>query len=212
MRRAESRRVARELAAAEREREEEDAEKRRAEDEYVQISLELEEQERLEEQQRREQEVQEHENLQAFSHQELTSISHTGERLLLPPLPPSLAPPSRAEFDALITQGRVHDIEMSDLKTQVSGLERQMRELMSHMSATSSFVESPNNSTTLETLDSSDTMNENDCFLCLVEASTVVLFPCKHLCICHKCSANPSVILCPLCSEEIESRLSFVPK
>ena len=70
LKRAESRRVARELAAAEREREEEEAEKRRAEDEYVQISLELEEQERLEEeQQRREKEVQERETLQALSHQ-----------------------------------------------------------------------------------------------------------------------------------------------
>ena len=86
-----------------------------------------------------------------------------------------------------------------------------MREMMRHMSATSSFVESPDNSTTLEAIDSSDTMNENDCFLCLESASTVVLFPCKHLCICHKCSAKTCVVLCPLCSEEIESRLSIVP-
>ena len=92
---------------------------------------------------------------------------------------------------------------------QIAELERQVRELTNRMSETSSFAESPNNSTTLETRNRNDSLDENDCFLCLERASTVVLFSCKQA--CRKCSENKSVVLCPLCSVLIESKLVIVP-
>ena len=49
------------------------------------------------------------------------------------------------------------------------------------------------------------------CVICLNERKTVVLLPCKHLCVCVSCSKNLRNAnqneTCPICRTEIESLL-----
>jgi len=47
-----------------------------------------------------------------------------------------------------------------------------------------------------------------DCVICLSNKKTVLLLPCKHLCLCIDCSKNQSIIDCPLCRIKIESKTS----
>ena len=51
--------------------------------------------------------------------------------------------------------------------------------------------------------------NENDmCCICLMNKKCVVLFPCKHLCICNSCSNHQALrSSCPLCKCDISSKL-----
>ncbi|UJR08339.1 hypothetical protein I4U23_012610 [Adineta vaga] len=43
------------------------------------------------------------------------------------------------------------------------------------------------------------------CIICLNERKTVVLLPCRHLCVCVCCSKKLST--CPICRNEIENLL-----
>ncbi|CAK4067068.1 unnamed protein product [Aphanomyces euteiches] len=44
-----------------------------------------------------------------------------------------------------------------------------------------------------------------ECVVCLTGTKTVLLLPCKHLCLCQKCSAMVTAE-CPLCKTKIESK------
>ncbi|ETV69811.1 hypothetical protein H257_14634 [Aphanomyces astaci] len=46
-----------------------------------------------------------------------------------------------------------------------------------------------------------------ECVVCLTGTKTVLLLPCKHLCLCQTCSANVTD-LCPLCKAPIECKTS----
>ena len=49
--------------------------------------------------------------------------------------------------------------------------------------------------------------NSNDtCCICLDGKKSVVLLPCRHLCLCEKCN-SPSLKKCPICRSTIESRM-----
>ena len=47
--------------------------------------------------------------------------------------------------------------------------------------------------------------NVNTCCICLQNVKDVVLFPCKHLCICWHCQKRVST--CPLCRKRITERV-----
>ena len=157
-----------------------------------------------------------------------------GERLLIPP-----PPPSRAELDFLretfgaqvasLTvkntdlERKVHtsDLQISGLERQVlksdrkarehdirlAEFKRQMRELTRHLSASSSFAESPKTSAAepRNRIDSID-----GCVICF-GPNNVVLLPCKHLCLCRECSANKVVDKGPICSAEVQSKMDIFP-
>ena len=159
------------------------------------------------------------------------STSLSGERLLIPP-----PPPSRAELDfhreriiALERQAltsdsktagleRQHVIEMSDLKiqvltsnSQIAGLERQIRALTRQMSA-SSPIEGSSNMAADGALDTSGELSQgSECCICFDAPKTIVLFPCKHLCLCANCSATNTVTKCPLCFAEVQYKLGIFP-
>ena len=44
------------------------------------------------------------------------------------------------------------------------------------------------------------------CCICLDGKKSVVLLPCRHLCLCEKCN-SPSLKKCPICRSTIESRM-----
>ena len=125
-----------------------------------------------------------------------------------------LAPPSRAEFDAL---EKKHDAEIAELKRQaraqdaqnrasddkVARLEGQVRELMRIMtsSSPSPIAESPSNSRTYGT----------ECVICIDGPKTIVILPCKHLCLCKGCSVGKSIKTCPICFVVVEDMMDIVP-
>mmetsp|Transcript_27625 Transcript_27625/g.36248 ORF Transcript_27625/g.36248 Transcript_27625/m.36248 type:complete len:462 (+) Transcript_27625:156-1541(+) len=49
--------------------------------------------------------------------------------------------------------------------------------------------------------------NDLRCCVCLSRQKNVVLFPCKHLCVCVSCSDNPSLHGCPLCKRTISKKV-----
>ena len=49
---------------------------------------------------------------------------------------------------------------------------------------------------------------DNQCCVCLMYLKSVVLLPCKHLCVCINCSTHPSLTFCPLCKTVITSKLN----
>jgi len=53
----------------------------------------------------------------------------------------------------------------------------------------------------------SEQIENRSCVVCQVENKTVLLMPCRHLCVCKNCSKNHQLILCPLCRERITERI-----
>ena len=102
---------------------------------------------------------------------------------------------------------------MADLKRQNDKLERQMREIMKHMSATSSFTfeESPDNSATQDSSNSPASTDKDDCIVCMDGPKTIALLPCKHLCLCRNCSETGGITVCPICAVAVESTFNIVP-
>ena len=47
------------------------------------------------------------------------------------------------------------------------------------------------------------------CVVCMENQPTVVLMPCKHLCLCGECSQSPTMKKCPMCRKSIENRLEI---
>ena len=49
---------------------------------------------------------------------------------------------------------------------------------------------------------------EKACVVCLESPKTVLLLPCKHLCVCSGCSERLELTNCPLCRIAIESKIT----
>jgi len=48
---------------------------------------------------------------------------------------------------------------------------------------------------------------EELCCICLDRAKSTVLLPCKHLCVCARCSQEPSLTKCPICCVPIQEKM-----
>ncbi len=55
-------------------------------------------------------------------------------------------------------------------------------------------------------LDESDA----ECIICLTDIRSIILLPCKHICICVAC--KKSISKCPICRARIGSYLRFTPE
>lgn len=51
-----------------------------------------------------------------------------------------------------------------------------------------------------------DITDEHLCIVCLDEPKNVVLLPCRHMCLCNKCSG--AISQCPLCGGRVDAKLS----
>jgi len=48
------------------------------------------------------------------------------------------------------------------------------------------------------------------CVICTEQVKTVVLLPCRHLCVCEECGLDELMLSkCPMCSKDIKSRMSL---
>ena len=45
------------------------------------------------------------------------------------------------------------------------------------------------------------------CVICQLEEKSILLLPCRHLCLCQKCSRRKELQSCPLCREEIQDKM-----
>lgn len=54
----------------------------------------------------------------------------------------------------------------------------------------------------------SQQVENRSCVICQVEPKTVLLMPCRHLCVCKECSQNHQLLLCPLCRKNITDKIS----
>ena len=45
------------------------------------------------------------------------------------------------------------------------------------------------------------------CVICQVEPKTILLMPCRHLCVCKQCSTNEKLESCPLCRQSISEKM-----
>ena len=46
------------------------------------------------------------------------------------------------------------------------------------------------------------------CVVCQSIEKSVVLLPCRHVCLCKECAYNDSLVDCPLCRERIRDRIA----
>lgn len=46
------------------------------------------------------------------------------------------------------------------------------------------------------------------CVVCQEHEKSVVLLPCRHLCLCADCSTHDLLTMCPLCREKIVHKIS----
>ena len=142
---------------------------------------------------------------------------HCGPASSTPPPPPPQ--PSRAEFDTqLLNKDNeiaklkrlvgTHHAEMSYVQNEIAELKRQVQELMTQ--TTSTTAKSPaNEGAQAGSRARSDSVIGNECVICLDGPKTIVLCPCRHLCLCNNCA--PEVKKCPICALEVKSRMKIVP-
>lgn len=45
------------------------------------------------------------------------------------------------------------------------------------------------------------------CVVCQTDAKTVLLMPCRHMCLCKNCSSRSEMTKCPLCRVAITERI-----
>jgi hypothetical protein len=45
------------------------------------------------------------------------------------------------------------------------------------------------------------------CVVCQEEIKSVLLMPCRHLCLCKECSRRNEISKCPLCREKISQKI-----
>jgi len=46
------------------------------------------------------------------------------------------------------------------------------------------------------------------CVVCQGNEKSVVLLPCRHVCLCKDCANNDNIVDCPLCRERIRDRIA----
>ncbi|RYG94958.1 hypothetical protein EON65_56680 [archaeon] len=46
------------------------------------------------------------------------------------------------------------------------------------------------------------------CTICMEDDRTVLLMPCRHLCLCSKCSEQSMLQLCPICRNRIQEKVT----
>mmetsp|Transcript_22187 Transcript_22187/g.32659 ORF Transcript_22187/g.32659 Transcript_22187/m.32659 type:complete len:154 (-) Transcript_22187:540-1001(-) len=46
------------------------------------------------------------------------------------------------------------------------------------------------------------------CVICQTEPKTILLMPCRHLCVCAECGRRPELDRCPLCREIVRQKIS----
>ena len=49
--------------------------------------------------------------------------------------------------------------------------------------------------------------NQQLCVVCQDDAKSVLLLPCRHLCVCRGCSRRPELDKCPMCRAVIEQKM-----
>ena len=47
------------------------------------------------------------------------------------------------------------------------------------------------------------------CCICMDSKKSVLLIPCKHLCMCNTCGLREDIMDCPLCVSKIENRMQI---
>ena len=55
------------------------------------------------------------------------------------------------------------------------------------------------------------TISSTECCICLTGPRTILLLPCKHMCLCDKCGSDDSpqiISKCPICRNDIQQKLS----
>ncbi len=87
--------------------------------------------------------------------------------------------------DGILSQKSLEDIEI---------MEQRMKQALEHLV-----------NTKVNKL--SEQIENRSCVVCQVQNKTVLLMPCRHLCVCKDCSKNHQLILCPLCRERITERI-----
>lgn len=45
------------------------------------------------------------------------------------------------------------------------------------------------------------------CVVCQVQEKTILLLPCRHLCLCENCSSRTTLSDCPLCRDTIQDKI-----
>jgi len=51
-------------------------------------------------------------------------------------------------------------------------------------------------------------MRQRMCVICQDREKSVVLLPCRHMCLCAECALHDHLQQCPLCRRHIQDRLS----
>lgn len=67
----------------------------------------------------------------------------------------------------------------------------------------------PNGIVLLEDAFGLESEEERDCLVCLTEPRSIMLLPCRHLCICHRCLTMLPHDTCPVCRTSFGSYLRF---
>ena len=102
-------------------------------------------------------------------------------------------------------------ITMHKSEREMADLKRQIRQLTGQMSASSPIEESSNISAEYGARGGIELSQGTECTICFDAPKSIVLFPCKHLCLCSNCSATKSVDECPMCAAEIQYKLDIFP-
>lgn len=53
-----------------------------------------------------------------------------------------------------------------------------------------------------------DQGGERLCVICQEHEKSVVLLPCRHMCLCDKCASMEAVTSCPLCRRNIDHKIN----
>lgn len=60
----------------------------------------------------------------------------------------------------------------------------------------------------LEMSKTRETKESRTCIICLENEKSVVLMPCRHMCLCETCGAMDRITQCPLCRKNIIHKIS----
>ena len=90
-----------------------------------------------------------------------------------------------------------HEAETAAKDLEIADLKRQL------------LISKINTSTPISTI--AELPIGTECCICLDGPRTIVLLPCKHLCLCKKCYAKSAILTCPICATVVVDMMDIVP-
>jgi hypothetical protein len=110
--------------------------------------------------------------------------------------------------ESSLQQGTIEKLSGKNLESVLKTTD-DCEELEAYLKSALENVEARKQQLLKEKVDS--TAEQRLCVICQEFEKSVVLLPCRHLCLCNNCAGHDQLVVCPLCRQPITNKFGVFP-